>query len=101
VGLFHSPLCTGLDRRELSLRSADIGLQTHRRDKLQPETVRTSNIRDYQIVKDKLKNLTNRNQDHLAPLEPSSPNTVSPGFPNTQEKQDSDLKSYLMTLRGF
>jgi hypothetical protein len=26
------------------------------------------------------------------------PNTVSPGYPNQPEKQDSDLKSYLMML---
>jgi hypothetical protein len=26
------------------------------------------------------------------------PTTVSPGYPNTTEKQDSDLKSYLMML---
>ena len=28
----------------------------------------------------------------------SSPTTKSPGYPNTPEKQDSDLKSYLMML---
>jgi hypothetical protein len=31
--------------------------------------------------------------------EPSSPTTASPGHPNTPEKQDSDIKSHLMTLR--
>ena len=30
--------------------------------------------------------------------EPSSPNTANSGYPNTPEKQDSDLKSYLMML---
>ena len=50
------------------------------------------------MVKGKWKNLTNRNQDHLATSEPSMPTTVSPGYPNTTEKQDSDLKSYLMML---
>jgi hypothetical protein len=50
------------------------------------------------MVKGKCKNLTNRNQHHLASLEPSTPNTVNPGYPNTPEKQDSDLKSYLMML---
>jgi hypothetical protein len=30
--------------------------------------------------------------------EPSTQTSVSPGFPNTPEKQDSDLKSYLMML---
>jgi hypothetical protein len=68
------------------------------RNKLQPETARISNTRDYQIVKGKHKNLTNRNQDHSASSEHSTPTTASPGYPNTPEKQDSDLKSYLMML---
>jgi hypothetical protein len=50
------------------------------------------------MVKSKHKNLTNINQDHLASSEPSIPSTASHGYPNTQEKQDSDLKSYLMTM---
>jgi predicted transcriptional regulator len=45
-----------------------------------------------------MQNLTNRNQHCLASLEPSTPSTASPGYPNTLEKQDSDLKSYLMML---
>ena len=45
----------------------------------------------------KYKNLTKRNQDYLALSEPSTP-TTSPGYPNTMEKQDLDLKSYLMML---
>jgi hypothetical protein len=98
VGLFLSPLCTGLARRELISMSTDTGLQTHRRNKLQPETARTSNTRDYQMAKGKLKNFTNRNQDHLVSSEPSTPTTASPGYPTTPEKQDSDLKSYLMML---
>jgi 16S rRNA A1518/A1519 N6-dimethyltransferase RsmA/KsgA/DIM1 with predicted DNA glycosylase/AP lyase activity len=50
------------------------------------------------MVKGKRKNLTNRNQDHSPPSEPSTPITLSPGYPNTPKKQDSDLKSYLMKL---
>ena len=50
------------------------------------------------MAKGKLKNITNRNQDHLASSEPSTPTTASPGHPNTPEKQGSDLKSYLMML---
>ena len=65
---------------------------------LQPETARKSNTRGYQTVKGKCKNLTNRKQDHSASPKPSLPTTVSPGYPNTPEKQDSDLKSYLMVL---
>jgi hypothetical protein len=50
------------------------------------------------MAKGKCKNLTNRNQEHSASSEPSTPTTVSPRYPNTLEKQDSDLKSYLMML---
>ena len=46
----------------------------------------------------KHKNISNRNQRYLASLEPSSPTTASPGYPNTPEKQDSDLKSHLMMM---
>ena len=44
------------------------------------------------------KNISNRNQAYLASSEPSSPTTASPGYPNTPEKQDSDLKSHLMMM---
>ena len=56
------------------------------------------NTRDYQMAKGKLKNITIRNQEHWASSETSTPTTVSPGYPNTPEKQDSDLKSYLMMV---
>jgi hypothetical protein len=49
-------------------------------------------------VKGKGKSLTNRNQGYLASSEPSTPTTASPGYPSTPERQDSDLKSYPMTL---
>jgi hypothetical protein len=49
-------------------------------------------------VKGKHKELTNRNQDHWASSEPSMPTTISPGYPNTTEKQESNLKSYLMIV---
>jgi uncharacterized protein YukE len=38
------------------------------------------------------KSISNRNRGYLASSEPSSPTTGSPGYPNTPEKQDSDLK---------
>ena len=44
------------------------------------------------MAKGNHKNLSNKNQDNLASSEPSFPTTVSPGYPNTLEKQDSDLK---------
>ena len=50
------------------------------------------------MVKSKHKNLTNRNQHHSSSSEPSTPTSASPGYPKTPEKQDSDLKSYLMML---
>jgi hypothetical protein len=50
------------------------------------------------MAKGKWKNLTNKNQDYLAPSEPNSPITASSGFPNTPEKHDIDLKSYHMML---
>ena len=50
------------------------------------------------MVKGKYKNLTNRNQDYLESSEPITPTTASPGYHNTPEKQDSDLKSYFMML---
>ena len=34
----------------------------------------------------------------MASSEPSSPTIASPGYPNTPEKQDSDLKSHLMMM---
>jgi hypothetical protein len=49
-------------------------------------------------VKVKCKKLTNRNQDHPALSEPSSLTTVSPGYSNTLEKQDSNLNPYMMML---
>ena len=50
------------------------------------------------MAKGKPNNLTNRNQDHWASSEPSTPTTESPGYPNTPKKQDLDFKSYLMML---
>jgi gas vesicle protein len=50
------------------------------------------------MVKGKGKNLTNRNQDHSPSSESSTPTSASPGYPNTPQKQESDLKSYLMML---
>jgi hypothetical protein len=38
------------------------------------------------------------NQESSPSSERSTPTSASPGYPNTPEKQDSDLKSYLMML---
>jgi hypothetical protein len=50
------------------------------------------------MAKGRLKNLTNRNQDHSPSSEPSTPTSVSPGHPNTPENLDLDLKAYLMMM---
>ena len=44
------------------------------------------------------KNIRNRNQGYLASSEPIYPTITSPGYTITTEKQDSDLKSLLMTM---
>jgi hypothetical protein len=48
------------------------------------------------MAKGKHKNLTNRNPDHSPLSEPSTSTSASLGYHNTNENQDSDLKSYLM-----
>jgi exonuclease VII large subunit len=50
------------------------------------------------MVKGKLKNLTNRRQDHSPSSQPNTPTSPSPGHPNTPEKLDPDLKEYLMMM---
>ena len=50
------------------------------------------------MVKGKHKNPKNRNQGYLVSSEPSSPTITSLGYPNKPEKQDIDLKSYLMIM---
>jgi hypothetical protein len=72
--------------------------QACRRDKPQSETARPANTRDNQMARGKGKNISKRNQGYLVSSKPSSPTTVSPGYPNTPEKQDSDLKSHLMMM---
>jgi hypothetical protein len=44
------------------------------------------------MVRGKYKNISNRNQGYLASSETSCSTTASPGYPNTPEKQDFDLK---------
>ena len=67
-------------------------------DKPPSETATPANNRDNQVAKVKCKNNTNRDQGNMAPSEQTSPTTASPGYSNKQEKQDLDLKSYLMLL---
>jgi hypothetical protein len=44
------------------------------------------------MVRGKGMNISNRNQGYLESSEPSSPTTMSTGYPKTTEKQDFDLK---------
>jgi hypothetical protein len=48
------------------------------------------------MVGGKHKNRSNRNQGYLATSEPNSPTIACPGYTITPEKQDMDLKSFLM-----
>jgi hypothetical protein len=48
------------------------------------------------MIKCKDKYISNRDKGYLSTSEPSSPTTASPGYPNTQGMQESDLKSHLM-----
>jgi chromosome segregation ATPase len=50
------------------------------------------------MAKGRCKNLTNKKQDHSPSSEPSTPNAASPGYRNTPEKLDPDLKAYLMMM---
>jgi chromosome segregation ATPase len=50
------------------------------------------------MVGGKHKKVSNRNQGYLTSSEPNSPTITSPGYPNTWEKPDSDLKSLLMMM---
>jgi hypothetical protein len=50
------------------------------------------------MVKGKCKNLTNRNQNNSPSSECSIPTSPSPGYPNTPEKLDLDLKAYFMMM---
>ena len=63
---------------------------------LQSDISREGSTRNNQMTGDK--NISNRNQGYLASSEPNSPTIASPGYPNTPEKQDSDLKSLLMMM---
>jgi hypothetical protein len=78
----------------LTQRSSD----TTRKDRFQSDIARAGSTRDNQMAGGKCKNISNRNQGYLATSEPNSPTIASPGYPNTPEKQDSDLKSLLMMM---
>jgi hypothetical protein len=62
------------------------------RDTPQSERIEPTRTRDNQMARGKGKNISNRNQSFLASSGPHSPTTASPGYHNTLEKQDPDLK---------
>jgi hypothetical protein len=77
-------------------------MHAFRRDRPQSEKARKANIINNQMARGKGKNISNRNQGYLQSSEPGSPTTVSLGYTNISEKQDSDLKSHLMMMiEGF
>jgi hypothetical protein len=50
------------------------------------------------MARGKHKNLTNSKEEQWVSSEPTMPTTMSPEYPNTPEKQDTDFKSYLMMV---
>jgi hypothetical protein len=50
------------------------------------------------MARGKSKNLTKRSQDHSPSSECSTPNSHSPGHPNTPKKLEPDLKAYLTMM---
>ena len=50
------------------------------------------------MAKGKRRNITKRNQGIMAASEPNSPTIASPGYPNTPEKQELDLKALVRML---
>ena len=81
-----------------SSSGGEIALLALRRFKHQLVTTGPTKARDNQMAKGKRRNITNRNQGNMAASEPSSLTAVSPGYPNTPEKQDLDLKSLVRML---
>jgi hypothetical protein len=51
------------------------------------------------MARAKCKTKRRRSQYILAPTEPSSPNTASPGYPKSPKAHDVDVKSYLMKIK--
>lgn len=63
---------------------------------------RPANARDSQIVKGEFENIINRSQYNMAPSEPSSPTSASPGYASTPQEQGCDLKSHpLKMIQAF
>jgi hypothetical protein len=65
---------------------------------LQLGTPRSTNTIDNQVAKGKCKNIINRSQCNMIPLEHSCPTTTSTWYPNISEEQNCGLKSQLMKI---
>jgi hypothetical protein len=94
---FGSPPTPTTPRESLIPRSSDTSRISGSQESLQSETEMASSTRGNQMLRDKHKNISNKNQVCLASSEPGSL-TTSPGYPITPVKQDSDLKSHLMMM---
>jgi hypothetical protein len=70
--------------------------QDQRKDRLQSDIAGSTS--NNQMAGGKHRNISNRKQSYLASAEPNSPTIARPGYPNTLEKQDSYLKSLLVTM---
>jgi hypothetical protein len=62
------------------------------------QIARAGSTRDIQMAGGKHENISNRNQGYLASSEPNSPTITITGYTITPEKQDTDLKSFLMMM---
>ena len=67
-------------------------------DRLHSDIARASSTRDNQMAGGRHKDISNRNQGHVASSEPNSSTIEYDGYTITLEKQDSDLKSLLMMM---
>jgi hypothetical protein len=70
LGIFHSLMCTVMPGESWYPRSADTGLQAHRRDKLKPETARPTNTRWQKASSRTLPTETRATYHHQNPVLP-------------------------------
>jgi hypothetical protein len=75
--------------------------QAHRKDRFQSDISRTGSNRDNQMVGDKCKDISNRNQGYLASFEPNSLTIASPGYTTTWEKSRFGSKITSHNDRGL
>ena len=86
--------CSTEEQGSAHLPPGPVEIQGHRPDTREKQ----EHITDNKMARGKQKSMSQGNQDDLAIAELSSPITANIGMPNTPEKEDADLKSYLKTL---